>query len=240
MEKINHTVLIVDDEKQVAKSLGRLLKSIGLQYICLESGMEGLEALKSASDPFSLIISDQRMPGMSGSEFLEKAKEISPDTIRFLLTGYSDMDAITDAVNKGSIHKYISKPWDNKDFEKKVLSALNQFELAIENERLFKLAKEQNAKLYQLNSDLKKSSAAHGHEIAELNREMEQLIQKRSKESEDRDYISEIEAVLRENKMVEKTKLNLLYKALVSELYEQFQDIALRNGFEMPEQGTLN
>ncbi|MCK5099877.1 MAG: response regulator, partial [Desulfobacteraceae bacterium] len=152
VEKFDHTVLVVDDEEQVGKSLGRFLKSIGVKYVYMESGKLGLERMQAASKPFSLIISDQRMPGMTGAEFLEKAKAISPDTIRFLLTGYSEMDAITEAVNKGSIHKYISKPWDNKDFAEKIKSGLNQFELAMENDRLFKLAKDQNSKLYQLNT----------------------------------------------------------------------------------------
>lgn len=236
VEKFDHTVLVVDDEEQVGKSLGRFLKSIGVKYVYMESGQAGLERIQKASKPFSLIISDQRMPGMTGSEFLGKAKEISPDTIRFLLTGYSDMDAITDAVNNGSIHKYISKPWDNKDFEVKIKSGLNQFELAMENDRLFKLAKDQNSKLYQLNSDLKNSSAAHEKTIAQLDSQIDQLNKRHDQGFENRDYVNEIETMLRQYKMLEEEKLNFLYSALLSELYEQFKDIATRNGFEMPEE----
>jgi response regulator RpfG family c-di-GMP phosphodiesterase len=238
VEKFDHTVLVVDDEEQVGKALGRFLKSIGVKYVYMESGKLGLERMQSASEPFSLIISDQRMPGMTGSEFLGKAKEISPDTIRFLLTGYSDMDAITEAVNKGSIHKYISKPWDNKDFERKIKSGLNQYELAMENDRLFKLAKDQNSKLYQLNRDLKKSAVTHGKTIAQLDKQIGQLDQRRAKGFENRDYINEIESVLKEYKMLEEEKLNFLYSTLLSELYEQFKDIATRNGFEMPEEAV--
>lgn len=234
VEKFDHTVLVVDDEEQVGKSLGRFLKSIGIKYVYMESGKLGLERIQTASKPFSLIISDQRMPEMTGSEFLGKAKKITPDTIRFLLTGYSDMDAITEAVNKGSIHKYISKPWDNKDFETKIKSGLNQFELAMENDRLFKLAKDQNSKLFQLNSDLKKSSVVHEKTITQLNGEIDQLHQRYDQGFENRDYVNEIEAVLKEHKMMDKEKLDSLYSALLSELYEQFQEIAIRNGFEMP------
>ncbi|MCK5541182.1 MAG: response regulator [Desulfobacterales bacterium] len=238
VEKFDHTVLVVDDEEQVGKSLGRFLKGIGVKYVYMESGQAGLERIQSASKPFSLIISDQRMPGMSGSEFLGKAKEISPDTIRFLLTGYSDMDAITEAVNNGSIHKYISKPWDNKDFEGKIKSGLNQFELAMENDRLFKLAKDQNSKLFQLNTDLKNSSAANEKIITQLDKQVEQLNQRYDQGFENRDYVNEIESVLKEYKMLEEGKLNFLYSALLSELYEQFKDIATRNGFEMPEEAS--
>ena len=236
VEKFDHTVLVVDDEEQVGKSLGRFLKSIGVKYVYMESGKLGLERMQTASKPFSLIISDQRMPEMTGSEFLEKAKEISPDTIRFLLTGYSDMDAITEAVNKGSIQKYVSKPWDNKTFETMIKSGLNQFELAMENDRLFRLAKDQNSKLYQLNTDLKDSSVTHEKTIEQLNSQIDQLNRKMDKGFENRDYVNEIEALLRKKKMLDKEQLNCLYSALLSELYEQFQDIATRNGFEMPKE----
>ncbi len=235
-KKFDHKVLVVDDEEQVGKSLGRFFKSIGLKYVYMESGKDGLNRIQTASKPFSLIISDQRMPQMTGSEFLSKAKKIFPDTIRFLLTGYSDMDAITDAVNKGAIHKYISKPWDNKDFEEEIKSGLTQFEQTMENKRLFKLAKEQNTKLFQLNKDLKNSSAAHEKTIAKLNDTIEKLNTKHDNSFENRDYVNEIEVVLKENKILEKDKLDFLYSALMAELYEQFQDIATRNGFEMPEE----
>ena len=236
VEKFDHTVLVVDDEEQVGKSLGRFLKSIGVKYVYMESGKLGLERMQTASKPFSLIISDQRMPEMTGSQFLEKAKEISPDTIRFLLTGYSDMDAITDAVNKGSIQKYVTKPWDNKTFETMIKSGLNQFELAMENDRLFKLAKDQNSKLYQLNTDLKDSSVTHEKTIEQLNSQIDELNRRMDKGFENRDYVNEIEALLNKKKMLDQEKLNFLYSALLSELYEQFQDIATRNGFEMPKE----
>ena len=236
VEKFDHTVLVVDDEEQVGKSLGRFLKSIGVKYVYMESGKLGLERMQSASKPFSLIISDQRMPEMTGSEFLGKAKEISPDTIRFLLTGYSDMDAITEAVNKGSINKYVTKPWDNKDFARKIKSGLNQYELAMENDRLFKLAKDQNSKLYQLNTDLKKSSTIHEKTIMQLDKQIDQLNQRHDTGFENRDYVNEVESVLKEYKMLKEEKLNFLYSTLLSELYEQFKDIATRNGFEMPEE----
>ncbi len=235
-EDFDHIVLIVSNEEQGGKSLGRFLKNIGVKYVFKESGKAGLESIQTALKPFSLIISDQRMSEMTGSEFLGKAKIISPDTIRFLLTGYSDMAAITEAVNKSAVHKYISKPWENKDFEEKIKSGLNQYELALENEKLFILAKEQNTKLFLLNKDLKDNAATHEKTIAQLNDTIEQLNKRPKKSFENRDYVNEIEAILNENKMLEEDKLNFLYSDLLSRLYEQFQDIASRNGFEMPEE----
>jgi len=175
------------------------------------------------------------MPGMPGSVFLEKAKEISPDTIRYLITGYADVDAITDAVNKGSIHRYISKPWDNKLLAETVKSGLEQHELIMENHRLFSLAKEQNAKLYKLNTDLKKSAAVHQKAILQKENQISELKVRLEKGFENRNYINEIEALLKQKNMVEQGKLNSLYAAIIAELYEQFQEIATRNGFEMPQ-----
>ncbi|MBU0996389.1 MAG: response regulator [Proteobacteria bacterium] len=233
-EKFDHTVLIVDDEEQIGKSIGRLLRSIDVKYVYMESGDAGLKRLKSATAPFSLILSDQRMPGMKGSEFLEKAKEVSPDTIRFLITGYADVDAVTDAVNKGSIHRYIAKPWDNTDFIEAVKYGLEQHEMIMENQKLFRLAKEQNAKLYALNTKLKESTDTHKKTITKLDQEIELLNKKLDQGFVNRDYVKEIEAALKNKKMLNTDSLNSLYAALISELFEQFQEIAVRNGFEMP------
>lgn len=234
-EKYDHTVLVVDDEEQVGRALGRLLKSIGAKYVYMESGIEALDRIKTASKPFSLIMSDQRMPEMEGSVFLEKAKEIAPDTIRFLITGYADVDAVTDAVNKGSIHRYIQKPWDNKVLGETIKAGLEQFELIMENHRLFSLAKEQNTKLYSLNTDLKKSAAVHKKAIIQKEKQIKELKARLERGFENRNYINEMEALFEEHNVMEAEKLNSLYVALIAELYEQFQDIATRNGFEMPE-----
>lgn len=234
-EQFDHTVLIVDDEEQIGKALGRLIKGVGAKYVYMPSGREALDWMKTATKPFSLILSDQRMPGMPGSVFLEKAKEISPDTIRFLITGYADVDAVTEAVNKGSIHRYISKPWDNKVLAETVKSGLEQYELIMENHRLFALAKEQNAKLYALNTDLKKSAAVHQKAILQKDKQIGELNARLEKGFENRNYINEIEALLKEKDMMGEGKLNSLYAAVIAELFEQFREIAVRNGFEMPE-----
>lgn len=234
-KKFEHIVLIVDDEEQIGKSLGRLMKSIGVKYVYLDSGQAALDWLKTADKPFSLILSDQRMPQMEGSVFLEKAKEIAPDTIRFLITGYADVEAVTDAVNKGSIHRYISKPWDNRVLAETVKAGLEQYQMIMENHRLFALAKEQNTQLYTLNKELKKSAAVHQKAIIQKDKQIKDLNARLEKGFENRNYINEIEALLTEKNMVSKEKMNTLYKAVISELFEQFQDIAARNGIEMPE-----
>lgn len=235
-EKFDHTILIVDDEEKIGKSLGRLLRTIDVKYVYLESGEEALKRLQSAASPFSLILSDQRMPGMTGSELLEKAKEIAPDTIRFLITGYADIEAVSDAVNKGSIHRYIAKPWDNEAFLETVAYGLKQHELIMENHRLFKLAKDQNTKLYTLNVNLKQSTEKHRQTIVKLDKEIDMLESVLKQGFANRDYIKEIETLLLEKHLLSEAGLNALHQALLNELYEQFQEIAMRNGFEMPKQ----
>ncbi len=233
-----HKVLIVDDDEGVGKSIARILKRLKIQFSYAPNAEKALEKIQNASTPFSIIISDQRMPGMKGSELLEHTKKISPDTIRFLITGYSDMDAVLEAINKGAIHRYISKPWDTIEFINAIKTGIKQYELVMENEQLLRLAKDQNAKLYELNCELRKKTEMHQKNIDELNREIEQLesqIKIQSENMRKDNTIEEIEALLKQNDMLDEKKINSLYIELLKDLFEQFQDIAARNGFEMPE-----
>ena len=237
-EKFIHKVLIVDDDENVGKSIARILKRLKIDFAYASSGDKALEKVQNASTPFSLIISDQRMPGMRGSEFLEQARKISPNTIRFLITGYSDMDAVFEAINKGAIHRYISKPWDTKEFMDAIQEGLKQFELIIEDEQLLRLAKDQNAKLYELNCELRKKTEMHQKNIENLNREIDKLsrqIKIQTDKAKEDNSLKRIEKLLKEENMLEQDKLNNLYVELLEELFEQFSDIAIRNGFEMPE-----
>jgi response regulator RpfG family c-di-GMP phosphodiesterase len=149
-----HSVLLVDDEPSIIKALQRLLRKEGWTIMAAGSGPEALAMLEQCGGQVSLIVSDQRMPGMNGAQLLEKAVSIAPDAMRFLLTGYSDMEAVVDAVNKGKIHRYINKPWNDTDFIELVRSALAQVELRLENARLTELTERQNAELSRLNKEL--------------------------------------------------------------------------------------
>ena len=134
--RYTHKLLLVDDEESITKALQRVFRKEGYEIHTASSGKEGLEVLTQAGDHFSLIISDQRMPGMTGAQFLEKAKEISPHAKRILLTGYSDMDAIVDAINKGEIHRYFTKPWHDDDLLMQIRQILEQKELEERNQKL--------------------------------------------------------------------------------------------------------
>lgn len=106
-------ILIIDDEKDNLSSLDRLLRKDFHVFTC-ENGEAGIETLKKNPD-FAVIVSDQRMPKMSGVEFLEKCQEIAPQITRILLTGYADIDSVIEAINRGQVWKFINKPWEPDD-----------------------------------------------------------------------------------------------------------------------------
>lgn len=177
--KYEHTVLFVDDEPSILKSLKRLFRKEGYRMLTAPGGEDGLKLIKDSDQPMSLIISDQRMPIMNGAEFLEHAKSMCPDAVRILLTGYSDMDAIVDAVNKGEIHRYFTKPWNDHDLVLQVRKSLEQYELVLENRRLTELTQSQNLQLAELNQGLEakvkertEALARKNDELIETNRQL--------------------------------------------------------------------
>jgi response regulator RpfG family c-di-GMP phosphodiesterase len=155
--KYSHTLLLVDDEASILKSLKRLLRKEKYKILTATNGQEALDILHQASDEVSLIISDQRMPEMTGAQFLAEAVNISPDSIRFLLTGYADLSAVADAINRGKIHRYITKPWNDDEINELIRMALSQVELRLENKRLTALTERQNTELAELNKALEKT-----------------------------------------------------------------------------------
>lgn len=170
--KYKHRLLLVDDEESITKALYRIFRREGYEIQTASSGQEGLEVIKEDKKPFSLIISDQRMPGMTGTQFLEKAKKILPNAMRILLTGYSDMDAIVDAINRGEIHRYLTKPWNDDDLLIQIRHALKQYELIMENKRLLVLTRKQNIELNELNKRLEQKVEERSREIIEKNKKL--------------------------------------------------------------------
>lgn len=166
-----HSILMVDDEEAILDIMTMVLAREGYDLHTAASAEEGLKKLVEIPN-LSLIISDQMMPGMTGVEFLEQACSICPDAQRVLLTGFTDTDAIINAINKGRIHLYISKPWRKDDLLYTINQLLAKAELIIENKRLDELVKKQNAELVELNRDLE--AKVHLKTI-DLNRRAEEL-----------------------------------------------------------------
>lgn len=127
MTDSTHTVLYVDDEKPIIESVKRLFRKEKFKLLTASSGEQGLDILKN--NKVHLVISDQRMPQMSGTEFLTRVKDNYPDTMRILLTGYTEINSIQEAINKGNIYKFLLKPWKGEDLKAEVSKTLEQYDL---------------------------------------------------------------------------------------------------------------
>jgi response regulator RpfG family c-di-GMP phosphodiesterase len=142
MEK---TLLLVDDEENVIRSLRRLFRSEPFTLLSANSGEEGLAVLEQQK--VSVILSDQRMPGMMGSDFLKIVKERFPDTIRIVMSGYTELESITSAINDGAIFKFLLKPWEDEKLLAHIREAFSYQELKINNLHLAEELKKLNASL---------------------------------------------------------------------------------------------
>ena len=116
-----HRVLFVDDEERILTALKTIFRS-KYHVLTAANGMEALDFISSFKIP--VIVSDQRMPGMLGVELLRRAREISPDSVRILLTGYSDLASIVGSINDGEVYRFISKPWDNQELQNVLAEAV--------------------------------------------------------------------------------------------------------------------
>ncbi len=145
-------ILIVDDEKAILDSLYRFCKRRKWNAFKANSGQEGLEILKE--EPIDIIISDMRMPEMDGAKFLTHARALSPKTIRVLLTGYADMEAVIHAVNEAKIYNYLNKPWDDQILESVIHSAIDFKEKEDERLALIDEVANKNKELKALNESL--------------------------------------------------------------------------------------
>ncbi len=115
------TLLVVDDEQNILNSLTRLLRREGFNILTAKSPTEAFELL--AKHPVQVILSDQRMPDMSGTEFFARVRQLYPDTIRIVLTGYTDLESVTGAINRGAIYKFLTKPWDDDTLREQIREA---------------------------------------------------------------------------------------------------------------------
>lgn len=151
-----YKILIVDDEAANLRALERLFRE-DYEVLTAGSGSEAVELLRQHD--VAALITDQRMPEMTGTELLMTTISLRPRMVRMILTGYTDVDALVAAINGGQVYKYINKPWDNEELKTTVTRALEHFEahkesyeLALANERLVARMKEIE-KLAALGSD---------------------------------------------------------------------------------------
>jgi signal transduction histidine kinase len=143
-----HTLLVVDDEPDVVQSVQDLLR---LEYRVLgaTSAAAGMRLLET--EEIHIVMTDQRMPGMTGVEFLRRVRGDFPEAIRLLFTGYADIRAVIDAINQGNVFRYITKPWDPEELETVIRQAAQQYDLLVERKQLLAELQAKNRQLEEAN-----------------------------------------------------------------------------------------
>ena len=157
--RTKHTLLVVDDEPDVVKSVQDLLR---FDYKVL-GATRAADALRLIGEqPVHVVLTDQRMPEMTGVDFLRQLREQFPDTVRLLVTGYADIRAVIDAINQGNVYRYITKPWEPEELQAVIREAAERYDLVAERKRLVEELKGKNEQLQQTNEELRRANELKG------------------------------------------------------------------------------
>lgn len=148
-------ILCVDDEKNILKAFKRLFINDDYEIYTATDPDEGIEILKKIN-PIPIVISDFRMPSKNGIEFLKEVREQWPDTVRIMLSGYADTEAVIDAINEGQIYKFIPKPWNDNELKVSISNAFERYFLHKKNIELTEELKKKNEELENINNNLEK------------------------------------------------------------------------------------
>lgn len=165
-------VLLVDDEASILKSISRLLRRESIEPVVTTSPDEALQLF--SANGFAAVVSDQRMPGMEGTQLFEHCREIDPDVVRIMLTGYAEISTAAEAINRGAVYRFITKPWNDQELLATVREAISRYEMVKENKRLHELTQRQNAELTDLNENLEEKVRQRTHKITRLNQQLEE------------------------------------------------------------------
>jgi signal transduction histidine kinase len=149
-----HTILVVDDEPDVVRSVKDLLR-LDYNVIGATSAAQAEEIMQNQA--VHVIMTDQRMPGVTGVEFLHKVRGEHPDAVRLLFTGYADIHAVIDAINQGNVYRYISKPWDPDELQAIIREACERYDLLVERKCMLAELERKNKALEQANAALQQS-----------------------------------------------------------------------------------
>ncbi len=239
-----HKILIIDDDKKANNAFTDVCQTKKIDPVFVTSSDFTLKEIKNAEKPFSVIIADQGLEGMTGTQILEHARKSIPETIRVLMASHSQFDTIMNAVNKGAIQNFIVKPWTEDSLDKAVMSSIKLYDLFLEDKKLLKLATSQSKELYEFNCRLmeatkKNNKIIHGldNEIETLNTEIKDLSVKTPKNSSltPEQIIDGIKHHVKNDHGIDPEKTATLFENIIKELYDQFNAISYRNGFEMPD-----
>lgn len=161
------TVIAIDDELNILSALKRLLRQENYEFLTTDDPEEVFEWL--GTKKVALIISDHRMPKMEGTKVLQKSKEISPDTIRIMLTGFADLQATMDAVNIGSVWRFLTKPWDDESLKGIIREGVKYYRALEQAKFIERITEKQNEILQTFNINLEKQVEKRTEKIVELN-----------------------------------------------------------------------
>ena len=150
-----HTILVVDDEADVVKSVQDLLR-LDYRVLGATRAKAAMEIMRDQE--VHVVMTDQRMPEMTGVEFLRQIRGDYPEAIRLLFTGYADIRAVIDAINQGNVYRYINKPWDPDELEAIIRQAVERYDLLVERRNLMETLQVQNKELELANSSLSKAN----------------------------------------------------------------------------------
>lgn len=162
-------ILCVDDEQNVLRSLTRLFLDDPYEILTATSGAEGLLTLDRCGT-VPVVISDYRMPGMNGVEFLSEVRKRWPGTVRIVLSGYADTGAIVSAINEGQIYRFVAKPWNDDEIRVTVANALERYNLGRKNDELAEELRRKNDELTTLNRDLERRVVERTEALTSQNR----------------------------------------------------------------------
>jgi putative nucleotidyltransferase with HDIG domain len=166
----DHSVLFVDDEVNILKAIQRLLRHGSWNVLTASRPREALEIIER--EPVQVVVSDQRMPEMSGVDFLAQVRERHPDLVRMMLTGYTEMTIAVEAINRGEIYRLITKPWNDDELKATLRQAFDHYDLKREIKRLNQVTREQNFKLQDMNRNLEAKVRERTKQLAEKHREL--------------------------------------------------------------------
>jgi signal transduction histidine kinase len=150
-----HCLLVVDDEADLVHSVQDLLRR-DYRVLGATRAAEGLRLLEH--EPVHVVMTDQRMPEMTGVEFLKQLRTRYPGTVRLLFTAYADIKAVTEAINEGNVYRYITKPWENEELQVVLRQAAEYYDLTAERERLLAELQEKNRQLQAANAELRQAN----------------------------------------------------------------------------------
>ncbi|MDJ0867431.1 MAG: response regulator [Myxococcota bacterium] len=165
-----HTILFVDDEVNILKALKRLMRHEPWNVECACRGQDALQIMDRT--PAQVVVSDQRMPEMSGVDLLQAVRERQPDVVRMMLTGYTEMNVAVEAINRGEIYRLITKPWNDEELKATIRQAFDHYDLKQEIKRLNQVTREQNFKLQDMNRNLEAKVRERTKQVAQKHSEL--------------------------------------------------------------------